>query len=214
MLEKIGKPGYEILSSPDLIVTSTLREVLSKRPADSVVYYEVGVGIGATVSEVAKIMNNMGSIILFSLERELRELGNDLVQLGFNNVDASWGSPSKTYSGYHFQLAKAYIGKKIPMFDLAYVDGGHVFHLDAPAACVLKELCKPGGYILFDDYNWTIARSPSMNPESRPETAMQYDSEQIAEAHVKMVCKVIMDTDPRYICHGIKNDTAIYQRRV
>lgn len=214
MLEKIGALGYEMLSSPDQVVLDVLNKILENKPRDSVVYYEIGVGIGATVRAVSKIMNNEGKIYLFSFERELFELAGDLANLGYDNINTEWGSPSQLYSGYHFQLAKAFVINKLPLFDIAYIDGGHVFHLDAPAACILKEVCKPGGYMLFDDWTWSIEKSPSMKPSVRPSTALHYDSEQIKEQHVKLVCKVIMDTDLRFNFLGIINDTAVYQKKM
>jgi hypothetical protein len=142
------------------------------------------------------------------------ELALDLKKLGFTNIDSSWGSPSKTYSGYHFQLAQGFVSGLLKPFHLAYIDGGHVFHLDAPAACVLKELCKPGGYMLFDDWNWSIAKSSSLNPSVKPKILELYDDEQIKVSHVQLVCKIVMDTDSRFKFLGIDKDTAVYRRYV
>lgn len=213
MIEKIGTPGFEMLSMPDQNVVRLVGELIERNPSGAIVYYEIGVGIGTTTLAVAKAMDNRGRILLFSLEREVRELSRDLAGLGFFNIDSRWGSPSKLYSGYHFQLATGFVNNDLDRFDLAYIDGGHVFHLDAPAACVLKELCNPGGYMLFDDWRWTIARSPSMRPSARPETLKQYDDEQIATPQVQLVCRVVMDTDQRFEFLGVDGDTAIYRRR-
>jgi SAM-dependent methyltransferase len=134
--------------------------------------------------------------------------------MGRPGIAGNYGTPRCTYSGYHFKLAKGFLEKKLPMFDMAYVDGGHVFHLDAPAAIVLKELCNPGGLILFDDWNWSIAKSPSLKPSVKPEILEHYDGEQIKACHVQMVCKTVMDTDPRFEFLGVKLDTATYRKKV
>jgi hypothetical protein len=211
MLEKIDTPGYEFLSKPDSSVIKYMNQIITRK--SDPIYYEIGVGIGATTLPVAKTLNNAGKIFLFSRENEVRELASDLAQLGYSNIDASWGSPAKTYSGYHFELARGLLDGRLPLFDLAYVDGGHFFHLDAPAACILKELCIPGGYILFDDYQWSLASSPSLNPTRRPATLSEYDQLQIDACHVEMVCKSIMNTDARFELIDIVSDTAIYKKR-
>ena len=210
MLEKIGTAGFEMLSSPDQTVLRLLQECI--RRCESPVFFEVGVGIGATTVEVARMLNNRGSMFLFSRQRDVQELTADLEALGYTNVNGSWGSPNNTFSGYHFELAYGFSRGELPDFDLAYIDGGHVFHLDAPATCVLKELCKPGGFMVFDDWNWSLAKSYGLNPQKRPATAVEYDARQIAECHVQLVCKTIMDTDSRFRFVGLEADSAIYQR--
>jgi SAM-dependent methyltransferase len=211
MLEKIGKPEYKFLSTPDPVVLNILDKVLETQ--DAAVFYEIGVGIGATTIEAAKRLNNQGLIVLFSREGDVRELAEDLAERGYGNVDSRWGSPSKVYSGYHFELARGFSEGLLEKFDIAYIDGGHVFHLDAPAACILKELCKPGGHIIFDDWHWSLESSPSMNPTNRPQTAVEYDIRQIQTRHVPLVCKVIMDVDDRFQFLGIEKGSAIYKRR-
>ncbi|MFN0114836.1 MAG: class I SAM-dependent methyltransferase [Paracoccaceae bacterium] len=211
MIEKIGTPGFETISTPDPVVLDNLKAVLEENPDP--IYYEIGVGIGATVLEVARMLANRGTIILFSRASDVSEVAKDLADLGYRNVVDDWGSPSKTYSGYHFELARGFAGGLLPMFDLAYIDGGHVFHLDAAATAVLKELCRPGGLMLFDDYSWSLEASPTLNPTVRPQTGRDYDQLQIETAHVKLVCSVLMETDARFDRLGIINSTAIYRRK-
>ena len=141
------------------------------------------------------------------------ELASDLEGMGYTNIDSSWGSPGNTYSGYHFELARGYSGGELPKFDLAYIDGGHVFHLDAPAACVLKELCLPGGYMIFDDWDWTLKKSYTQNPTVRPETSIEFDDRQIMTSHVKLVCNTIMDSDSRFEFLGLESNSAVYRHK-
>ncbi|MBN1498120.1 MAG: class I SAM-dependent methyltransferase [Spirochaetes bacterium] len=209
MIEKIGTQGYETLSKPDSTVLRYLDLVMKSN--DNPVYYEIGVGIGATTLPVAEKLNNKGKIILLSREHHVKELAEDLAERGFANIDSSMGNPLKTYSGYHFELAMGALEKKLPKFDLAYIDGGHVFHLDAPATCILKELCRPNAYMIFDDYNWSLAKSPTLRPSKRPDTLKEYDLRQIEACHVMMVCKIFMDVDSRFKFLGFENGSAIYQ---
>lgn len=177
------------------------------------VVYEIGVGVGATTLPVAQALNNNGQLVLFSRMKDVVELSSDLRRLGYTNICDLWGSPNKIYSGYHFELARGFVDDALPKFDLAYIDGGHVFHLDGPATCILKELCKPGGYMVFDDWNWTLAGSPTMNPEKRPATAAEYDPLQINLSHVQLVCRAFMDRDTRYRHVTSEGNTRIYQRK-
>ena len=210
MLEKIGTPGFATLSRADDTVLRLIDQVLLTN--DAPVFYEVGIGIGATTLPVAERLANRGRIILFSRENDVVELASDMQARGFTNVDSRWGSPGNTYSGYHFELARGFVSGSLPQFDVGYLDGGHVLHLDAAAACVLKELCKPGGCIAFDDFGWSLARSPTLNPGVRPQTARDYDPRQIEACHVELTCRVVMDTDPRFALESREGGTAVYRK--
>ena len=212
MLEKIGAAGFETLSKPNKEVMSCVGEIL--RSQNSITFYEIGVGVGATTLPVSKAISDSGAngrIIAFSRDRDVEELISNLNDRGYDFVEGI-GSPGHTYSGYHFEMAVAFSKSELPEFDLAYLDGGHVFHLDASATCILKELCKPGGYIIFDDYHWSLRKSPTLNPKSNPQTCLDYDQNQIDASHVELICKTLMDTDPRYQLVDIKNGSAIYKR--
>jgi len=210
VIEKIGSPGYETVSDPNVTVLRLIDESLGKGREPT--FYEVGVGVGATTLPVVRRLANRGCAVLFSRERDVRELAEDLRGLGFDNVDDRWGSAGKTYSGYHFELARGFSAGELPQFDVAYLDGGHVFHLDAPATCVLKELCAPGGHIVFDDWYWTLGKSPTLKPSVHRKTADDYDPLQIETCHVQLVCRTVMDPDPRFEFLGLEGSTAVYRR--
>lgn len=79
-----------------------------------------------------------------------------------------------------------------------FLDGAHAFHHDAPATVILKELLKPGGIFLFDDYDWTFGASPTQRPAVKPEILKLYTEEQIQTPHLRLICDLFMDSDPDY----------------
>ncbi len=210
MLEKIGQPGFETLSKPDDVALKILDLALAEN--DELTVFEVGVGVGATTKPIAEKMNNKGALVLFSRSNDVESLAADLLALGYTNIDARWGSQNKTYSGYHFDLALAVQSGALTKVDFAYVDGGHVFHLDAPTTCILKEICSVGGYLVFDDWYWSLGASPTLSPDINAATARDYDSAQIEASHVRMVCEIFLDRDKRYKRLMLEKGTAVYQR--
>lgn len=209
MLEKIGTAGFETLSQSDPAVVDRLKSILKHAPEPTV--FEVGVGIGATSIEIAKLLNGKGMLHIFSRMSDVQELADDLNALGYGNV-AQWGSPNRVYSGYHFEMADGFVTGRLPKFDLAYLDGGHVMHLDGTAICILKELAKEGAYLILDDVSWSLEQSPTMCPEVRPQTAVEYDPAQIAACHVDLARRCFLETDPRFELEQISRNTAVYRR--
>ena len=209
MLEKIGTAGFETLSQSDPAVVARLKTLLDSVPEPIV--FEVGVGIGATSIEIAQLLNGKGMLHIFSRLSDVRELADDLRARGYGNV-AQWGSANRIYSGYHFELADGFVTGRLPKFDLAYLDGGHVMHLDGTAICLLKELAKEGAYLILDDVGWSLEQSPTMSPTVRPQTAVEYDPAQIAACHVDMARRCFLETDPRFELEQITRNTAVYRR--
>jgi len=79
MLEKLNDPAFKTVSRPDSSVMNYLGQILTYE-ADPV-FYEIGVGVGATTLSVAKLLNNRGEIVLFSREQDVRELAEDLLKI-------------------------------------------------------------------------------------------------------------------------------------
>ncbi len=49
----------------------------------------------------------------------------------------------------------------------------------------------PGGHVDFDDYDWSIAASPTMNPSAFPNSRKWFSEEQIETRQVKLVVDLL-----------------------
>jgi len=58
-------------------------------------------------------------------------------------------------------------------FDFCFLDGAHTWDVDGFAFLMVERILKPGGMIIFDDVDWTIARSPTMKDKPFPERVRQ-----------------------------------------
>ena len=76
--------------------------------------------------------------------------------------------------------------------------GAHTWHHDALAFLLIDRLLRPDGHVDFDDYEWSLQRSPTLNPNVFPKTAEWYSDEQIASRQVKQVVDLLVRRDPRY----------------
>jgi predicted O-methyltransferase YrrM len=197
MLEKIGDPNYFTVNKPQQHAIDMLKRVLEAHPQPTIA--EIGIGIGATTLELCKLLNHQGRIVLFDFQEKLDELAGDLITLGFTNF-VMLGNDNKTYDGYGWSLAKLLLRSRREnpggLFDFVYFDGAHLFHQDAASLVMIKELLRPGGLLLLDDYHWMIATSPTMRPDLRPQVLNEFSAEQINTPHVKLICDLFLDPDP------------------
>ncbi len=158
-----------------------------------IMYAEVGVYEGETARRVANFLPDDSTVHLFDFEDKVKEAAS---KIGDNTSVVAWGNSRLIYDSYCWSLQKAMDAGA--QFDVVFLDGAHTYHHDALAFFLLDKMLRPGGYILFDDYEWSHSTSPSMNPGVFPRIKDQYTDEQIQAQQVKMLVDKLVKTDPRY----------------
>jgi predicted O-methyltransferase YrrM len=212
MIENLGSNGYESVSTPCEEVIEILTD-LRERNRDLVVG-EIGVGIGATTLEIINIMNGEGTLYLFDYQDVL-----DFLMYDINSTNLSKGLSIKPYGNsramfdnYAWTLGKMLISKDYPRFDLVYLDGAHTFNVDLSACACLKKMIKVGGYIVFDDVDWTFNKSPTLNPERNPLIRAQYTKEQLSTSHVQMVVELLFSECKNFTHEFSSSQRSIFKR--
>lgn len=54
-------------------------------------------------------------------------------------------------------------------FEFVFIDGGHTWDVTGFAFFLADRMLRPGGWILFDDLDWTIRASRSLTDSNVPE---------------------------------------------
>jgi predicted O-methyltransferase YrrM len=173
------------------------RTVEQVRATGARVYAEVGVYLGATAEAVAEAIGDEGELHLFDFEDRVLPVAERLRGRGHANVVAHPNS-RRALDSYNWSLMKLLREGRAGSFDYVFLDGAHTWAHDALAFLLVDRLLAPGGHVDFDDYAWTLARSPSMSPEAFPPTRRLYSDEQIAEPQVALVVDLLVRADPRY----------------
>jgi predicted O-methyltransferase YrrM len=173
------------------------RTVAAVRETGARVYMEIGVYLGATAEAVAEVLGEQGELHLLDFEDRVAPVAERLRSRGFDNVVAHANS-RRTLDSYNWSLMRLLRDSRGPRFDYVFLDGAHTWAHDALAFLLVDRLLKPGGHVDFDDYGWTLARSPSMNPQTFPPTRELYSDEQIDVPQVALVVDLLVRSDPRY----------------
>jgi len=158
---------------------------------------EVGIYEGYTSVGLARHLKGQGELHLFDFEERVTKVAAQLRAQGFANV-VPHGNTHKTFDSYNWSLMQLLQQRSAPMFDYVYLDGAHTWPLDALAFFLIDRLLKVGGYLDFDDYEWSLEKSPTMKPEVFPATKRQFTPEQIRERHVRLIIEILVRRDARY----------------
>lgn len=193
----------EFLNTPSEDALTALEYVLADVSKPCVA--EIGVGLGATTMEILRLMQVGGHLHLYDFHFRLKALREKVeAEEAAGPVEVRYrGNGRRRFESYAWTLAEAALNlqrseQNPQVYDLVYLDGAHTFHIDAPACVTLKEMIRPGGYIVFDDMYWSFANNPTYNPDTNPELPKIYSDSQLSQPHIEMVVDLFMRTDPRF----------------
>jgi predicted O-methyltransferase YrrM len=167
------------------------------RASGASVFAEIGVYQGDTALAIAEELDGRGEVHLFDFEDKVQAAVERLHREGHRNVVAHPNS-RKLLDSYNWSLMRLLRERRGPYFEYVFLDGAHTWATDALAFVLIDRLLQPGGHLEFDDYHWTIERSPSMNPRSFPAADRMFTAEQMAASQVALVVDLLVRPDERY----------------
>jgi predicted O-methyltransferase YrrM len=91
---------------------------------------------------------------------------------------------------YNWRLMKL-IEAQERTFDLCYLDGGHDWYNTGLAFFLVDKLLRPGGWIIFDDLDWTMEHIEAKWALRKPE-------EERITPQVRKVWELLVKTHPHY----------------
>lgn len=99
------------------------------------------------------------------------------------------------YESYNWRLMHFIEENDKPIFDFCYIDGAHDWNIDGFAFLLVDKLLKPGGWIIFDDVDWTFGSSDSMQNIKR---VVDMPDDVKNTPHVAKVFDILVKTHPDY----------------
>jgi len=179
----------------NIVANARTMEFLASTDARTIA--EVGVDQGASSEAILGWLNGRGVLHLFDFEDCLSNVAKRLRAKRLTNFVAH-GNSRRTLDSYNWSLMKLLQDSSAPVFDYVYLDGAHTWAIDALTFSLVDLLLKPGGYIDFDDYHWTIDRSPTVNPRVYPRIRDLYTDEQMQTKQVALIVDLLVRRPGRY----------------
>ena len=215
MIEKIGTEEARYVSQPCKEMIEYLEKMLSKSPPPLTIA-EVGVGFGATSVEIVKRLRKEDTFYFYSFQDEVDELFEDLKRQEYCRCNlVPQGNSHTLYDSFCWNLGKQVIDSKNEggLVDLVYLDGAHSFLFSGLACALLKKLVRDGGYLIFDDLQWSYGNSHDHNPNVEPGILDQYTQEQVETPQIQMVVDAFMKNDNQWLCERTTRRRAIYKKK-
>lgn len=188
-------------------------EIITKFIADKQVetILELGFKHGVSTCYMAAALSELGrgSIVAIDLEcaraatPNIEEL---LDRIGERHRVKVFYEPTS----YTWRMMRFLEEDPTPRFNLCYLDGAHSWFVDALAFFLVDRLLRPGGWIIFDDLDWTYATSPSLK-ESEWVRNMPLDEQTTPQ--VKKIYELLVKPHPNYHNFRLEDRWAFAQKR-
>lgn len=160
---------------------------------------ELGFFQGKSSAFIAAILNELNPTgHLVTIDKEVARqkkpnIGEVLNALNLSKYVTVYYEPKS----YTWRLMKMLQQKPIQKFDFCYIDGGHNWDDTGFAFFVVDKLMQPGGWIVFDDLNYSLAKNASIVNLSHP-WQRKLDQEEKTTKQIKNVWELLVKQHPGY----------------
>ncbi|GAB5377990.1 MAG: hypothetical protein AcusKO_44520 [Acuticoccus sp.] len=153
---------------------------------------ELGFFHGKSSAFFAAIMEEKGSghVHTFDLKAALKK--TPPIEDVLRELDLSHRvTPVYCHRSFTWEMGKLIEKEPLPQYDLCYIDGAHTWDGTGFSFFLVDILLKPGGWVLFDDLDWSIAASPHAR-QTNFATYQAYDEEEREAMQVRKVWEVLV----------------------
>lgn len=174
-------------------------------------FLELGFAHGVGTCYLASMVKGLGSGTLTSIDLvealdRVPNVNELLRKCGLQKIPKLYFEPSS----YTWRLMKVLEENPEPCFDFCYLDAAHTWAVDALGFFLVDRLLRVGGWIIFDDINWTLGSSPTIG-QSDWVQALPEDERQIPQ--IERVYELLVKPHPNYGEFRLEGNWA-YARKV
>lgn len=132
-----------------------MRGLITEHDARDVL--EIGFYHGKSSAYIAAILEDLGRGRLVTIDKESARSYEPSIDRVLSTLGlAHRVTPIFAHRSYTWELGKMIGATPQPRFDLCYFDGGHTWDPTGFGFFLVDCLLRPGGWIIFDDLDWTI----------------------------------------------------------
>lgn len=162
---------------------------------------EIGIDKGQTTGKLVQDFKTVHTFDFFDRVALVRSKLSGQNSSGQFGTIVTHGSSYNPTDSYTYTILRDWLRAPVaarPVLDYVYLDAAHEWHHDGFMFFLIDSLLPVGGIFEFDDWDWSIAKSPSVNPKKHPDVLKRFTQEQIASMQVSEVLDILVKTDGRY----------------
>ncbi len=192
--------------------------ILTEKPEHCL---ELGFAHGASSAYIAAALDELGRGHLSSVDLEASadfriRIEDTLARTGLE----ARVSIHREINSYNWFLKKEIErlsdnGACQPIYDFVFIDGSKNWTIDGLAFFLADKLLRPGGWILFDDYDWRYKNSIDKGHEaSDGVSTRQMSPDQIGQPNVAAIFHLLVTQHPSYSNFNVQDRSWAWAQKV
>jgi predicted O-methyltransferase YrrM len=175
---------------------------------------ELGFGHGASSSYIAAALDEIGTGRLTSVDLlSAREWQKPPIEEVLAKTDLQHlVDIHRERSGYNWFLKKEIAANSSgnvcrAVYDFCFIDGAKNWTIDAAAFFLVDKLLKPGGWIVFDDLQWTYRSKLAEGKRKSDGVYMaEMGDDELDQPHVELIFQLLVMQHPDYANFYVKDN--------
>ncbi|MDA3920246.1 MAG: class I SAM-dependent methyltransferase [Salinisphaera sp.] len=176
--------------------------LIAQRPADCI---ELGFAHGAGSGYIAAALDELGAGHLTCVDLETSRDFTPTIEHTLDSLGlAARVSIHREINSYNWFLKKKIEeqtteGVCTPCYDFVFIDGSKNWTIDGMAFFLADKLLRPGGWILFDDYDWRYADAQAKGKTATDGISIrELSADQIEQPNVAAIFDLLVVGHPDY----------------
>lgn len=193
----MNDPIYDLLANTPYMSPAQAKQMMqfiADQEITAILELGFAHGVSTCYMATALARSGGGSVVTIDLEgaRSLTPNVEELLgRVGEHDRVEVFFEPTS----YTWRLMKLLEEDATPRFDLCYLDGAHSWFVDGFAFFLVDRLLKPGGWIIFDDIDWTYGTSPTLRNSDQ---VRHMPAEERTTPQVRKIYELLVRTHPSY----------------
>ncbi|MFC3614629.1 class I SAM-dependent methyltransferase [Lutimaribacter marinistellae] len=168
---------------------AVLREIITENGARDIL--EIGFYQGKSSICIGAILEDLGAGKLVTIDKgTARKHEPNILDLLEETGLGHRVEPRFAHRSYTWEMQKMIAAQPRPQFDLCYFDGGHQWDGTGFGVVLVDMLLKPGGILVLDDMNWSMARSAYHR--ERPGSVAGFSQDEREAQTVRLVWRTVL----------------------
>ena len=123
---------------------------------------ELGFFHGKSTAFMAAILEELGRGHVTTMDLEAAKKRRPPIERVLSSLQLMHRvTPVYSHRSFTWDLRRLLANSPMQQFDFCYIDGGHTWDGTGFSFLLVDLLLKPGGWVIFDDLDWSIAKSPA-----------------------------------------------------
>jgi len=183
---------------------------------------ELGFAHGASSCYIAAALDEIGSghitsvDLISGLEWQKPTIEELMEQTGLGG----WVTINREHTGYNWFLKKKIMDRSLnnrctPLYDLCFIDGPKNWTIDSAAFFLVDKLLKPGGWVVFDDLQWTYEKKVNEGKtKSDGVSLLELGPDEIVQPHIELIFQLLVMQHPDYSNFLVKDNWWAWAQKV